>query len=73
MPLNEGEGNSMISRPIVDDDISSTAAIAQTKIVNLVSDLAGRALTSHIHDDRYYTESEIDTKIGNIETLLAAL
>ena len=34
---------------------------------------SGKADASHTHDDRYYTETEIDTMIGNIETLLAAL
>ena len=34
---------------------------------------SGKADASHTHDDRYYTEAEIDTMIGNIETLLAAL
>lgn len=42
-----------------------------TKAVN--TGLAGKANATHTHDDRYYTESEIDAKIGNIETLLAAL
>lgn len=34
---------------IVDADISSSAAISQSKVANLVSDLAGKASTSHTH------------------------
>lgn len=29
--------------------------------------------SAHVHDDRYYTKTEIDTVLGNIETLLGAL
>lgn len=28
---------------------------------------------THVHDDRYYTKTEIDTVLGDIETLLGAL
>lgn len=29
--------------------------------------------STHVHDDRYYTKIEIDTVLGDIETLLGAL
>lgn len=29
--------------------------------------LSNYALASHTHDDRYYTESEVDSKFGNIQ------
>ena len=29
--------------------------------------LSNYALASHAHDDRYYTESEVDSKFGNIQ------
>jgi hypothetical protein len=65
---------------IVNADISATAAIADTKlatistankvsqsaVTNLTTDLAGKAASSHTHDDRYYTESEIDTKLSGL-------
>ena len=39
--------------------------LADTKMAQLNSDLtsglAGKAATSHVHDDRYYTETEINT------------
>ena len=30
--------------------------------------LAGKAATSHTHDDRYYTEAEVDALIAAVET-----
>ena len=35
-------------------------------VANIIAKLNGKADTSHIHDDRYYTESEIDDKISDI-------
>ena len=31
--------------------------------------LNGKATSSHTHDDRYYTESEINTKLGDLSSL----
>ena len=36
----------------------------QSDIVNLVDDLAGKAPAVHTHDDRYYTEAEVDTLLN---------
>lgn len=33
------------------------------------SKLSGKADTSHIHDDKYYTKSEIDAKITKLSAL----
>lgn len=30
--------------------------------------LAGKSDTSHTHDDMYYTESEVDTKVSNLQS-----
>lgn len=47
----------------VDSALSSTSTNpVQNKAVN--SALAGKANSSHTHDDRYYTESEVDTKLS---------
>ena len=37
---------------------------AQGDITGLASALAGKADTGHTHDDRYYTESEVDSKLS---------
>lgn len=36
------------------------------KTINITASGIGAAASSHNHDDRYYTESEIDTKLANI-------
>lgn len=43
--------------------IDSTLVSAKTYTDTAVS---GKANSSHIHDDRYYTETEVDTKIADI-------
>ena len=47
----------------VDDKIVNVKALKALKnyIVNLLS---GKANTSHTHDDRYYTETEVDTALS---------
>lgn len=37
---------------------------SQSDVTGLASALAGKSDTGHAHDDRYYTESEVDTKLG---------
>ena len=49
---------------LVNSDIASGAAIAQSKVLNLTSDLTNKADVAHTHDDRYYTESETDTALA---------
>jgi hypothetical protein len=39
--------------------------IAQSAVTNLTTDLAGKAAISHTHDDRYYTESEVNTLLAD--------
>ena len=46
-------------------DDASTLASAKTYADGLV---AGKSDTGHNHDDRYYTESEIDSKLSNINS-----
>ena len=38
--------------------------IAQSAVTNLTTDLAGKAASSHTHDDRYYTETEMNTLLA---------
>lgn len=38
--------------------------------ITLKPDDIGAASSSHVHDDRYYTKSELDNKIGDTEQLL---
>jgi hypothetical protein len=63
---------------IVNSDISAAAAIADSKlatistankisqsaVTNLTTDLAGKAAASHTHDDRYYTETEMNALLA---------
>ena len=37
----------------------------QSDIANLTTDLAGKAPTAHIHDDRYYTEAEVNGLVAS--------
>ena len=58
-------GDSLIAEknPTVDSALSSTSTNAvQNKVVNTA--LAGKAANSHTHDDRYYTETEMNTKLA---------
>jgi hypothetical protein len=64
--------------PLVNADIAAGAAIADTKlatistankvaqsaVANLTTDLAGKAASSHTHDDRYYTETEMNNLLA---------
>ena len=47
---------------------SSSTNPVQNKVVN--SALNGKANVSHTHNDTYYTKSEVDARIGDIETAL---
>ena len=46
--------------------ISTANKVAQSAVTNLTTDLAGKAASSHTHDDRYYTETEIDNKLSGL-------
>ena len=51
------------NKTVVDSSLSSSSTNpVQNKVVN--SALGGKANSSHIHDDRYYTETEMDTKLN---------
>ena len=41
------------------------------KAVNITPAAIGAATSSHTHDDRYYTESEIDTKVSTLNTAIS--
>ena len=41
------------------------------KTVNITASLIGAANSSHDHNDKYYTETEIDTKLSNINTAIS--
>ena len=51
--------------------LSGTINNHTTAINNLNTSLNSKANSSHTHDDRYYTESEIDTKFSNVTTITA--
>ena len=42
------------------------------KSINITPAGIGASANTHLHDDRYYTESEIDTKLSNISTTLTS-
>lgn len=51
------------NKTVVDSSMSSSSVNpVQNKIV--YQELANKANTSHNHDDKYYTESEVDTKLN---------
>ena len=56
----------------VDTKLNGKAASSHThtiaNITNLQNTLNGKAASSHTHDDRYYTESEINTKISELNS-----
>ena len=41
------------------------------KTVNITPSAIGAAASSHTHDDRYYTETEIDTKVSTLNTAIS--
>lgn len=73
-----------ISDYTVDTTLSSTSTNpVQNKVIDAEFDamveamgaletaIDGKADASHTHDDRYYTETEIDTKISNVNTSIS--
>lgn len=59
-----------------DDKAMDAAANAQTQALTQAksytdSVAAGKANTGHTHDDRYYTETEIDSKVSAINTSIS--
>lgn len=58
----------------VDTKLSSKADSNHThsisNVTNLQTTLNGKANVSHTHNDTYYTKSEVDARIGDIETAL---
>lgn len=53
--------------PAIDTALDTESANpVQNKAVTAALD--GKADASHTHDDRYYTESEVDTKLDNLFT-----
>ena len=53
------------NKTTVDSALSSSSTNpVQNKVINTA--LAGKAASSHTHDDRYYTETEIDKKLANV-------
>ena len=53
-------GDDIVDGSIVNADIGAAAAIAQSKIANLTSDLAGKAPTSHVHSGGDITSGTFD-------------
>lgn len=62
-----GAGKTLTAFSETDGKVSAIfgdIAITQSQVSGLVSSLAGKSDKSHTHDDRYYTETEIDTKLA---------
>lgn len=59
---------------IISSALNEKANVSHTHnigdISNLQSVLNGKANTSHTHNDIYYTKDEINTRLGDIETIL---
>lgn len=66
--INQGVNNGVIVQPIwgtIDGDKKQGSAVNFQKIVDEIKSLLDtKADIGHTHDDRYYTESEIDTKLS---------
>ena len=58
--------SSITSKPTSFTPAAHTHAIAD--VTDLQTTLDGKAAASHNHDDRYYTEAEIDAKLSGIAT-----
>ncbi|MDI6793821.1 MAG: hypothetical protein QME81_13310 [bacterium] len=66
----------IVDGTILNEDISNNAGISQTKIDNTLrvidadkvdgKDASEFASSTHTHDDRYYTESELNTSDGTV-------
>ena len=57
------------NKTVVDSSLSSSSTNpVQNKVVN--SALSGKANANHTHNNAYYTKDEIDTRLGDIETVL---
>lgn len=48
---------------------TGTATDGTMTQTSITTALNGKAASSHTHDDRYYTESEINTKLGDLSSL----
>lgn len=63
-----------VQSKIINSALNEKANVSHTHsigdISNLQSALDGKANTSHTHSDIYYTKNEIDTRLGDIETIL---
>jgi len=61
VPPHSHTGEDIVDGSIVNADIGAAAAIAQSKIANLTSDLAGKAPTSHVHSGADITSGTVGT------------
>ncbi len=63
-----------VQSKIINSALNEKANVSHTHnigdIDNLQSALDGKANTSHTHNDTYYTKDEINTRLGDIETIL---
>ena len=63
-----------VQSKIINSALNKKANVSHTHsigdISNLQSALDWKANTSHTHNDTYYTKNEIDTRLGDIETIL---
>ena len=63
-----------VQSKIINSALNEKANVSHTHniedISNLQSTLNRKANTTHTHSDTYYTKNEIDTRLGDIETIL---
>jgi microcystin-dependent protein len=60
----ETEMNTLLNGKQASGSYAPATGIAQSAVTNLTTDLAGKAASSHTHDDLYYTETEMNTLLN---------
>lgn len=61
LPSQTGHGGQFLK---TDGAANDWAAVAISDVTSLQTSLDGKSATAHLHDDRYYTEAEVDNQMA---------